>query len=196
VKTLATGREGVFAGGDAQTGPASVIAAIAAGRQGAISIDKFLGGKGEIEEILAPAPVKEKPLSVTDKTSHRVHPAEMPAADRIKGFREAEKPLTAEMALDEANRCLKCDMAYAVESIAADMGYCIFCGLCVEACPRDALFLGYDFEKACYRRKELQLDKKGLSLDQGKQRSGYARPNIEKTLPEQSLLLKKDHRKK
>ncbi len=42
------------------------------------------------------------------------------------------------------------------------MGYCIFCGLCVEACPRDALFLGYEYEKSCYRREELVLDKEKL----------------------------------
>jgi formate dehydrogenase (NADP+) beta subunit len=193
-KTLATEKEGVFAGGDVQTGPASVIAAIAAGRQGAISIDKYLGGKGEISEVLAPAAVKERPLSLTDKLKHRVHPAELHPEDRVKGFAEIENSLTEEMAVGEAERCLKCDMAYDVESISADMGYCIFCGLCVEACPRDALFMGYDFERARYRREELRLDKKGLALTEGKLRSGYARPNLEKTLPEQTLLLKKDHK--
>lgn len=50
--TLATPRDGVFAGGDVVTGPASVIEAIAAGRQAAISIDKYLGGKGIIDETL------------------------------------------------------------------------------------------------------------------------------------------------
>jgi NAD(P)H-quinone oxidoreductase subunit I len=87
-------------------------------------------------------------------------------------------------------------LAYNVEGLSADMGYCIFCGLCVEACPRDALFLGYDYEKARYRRGELQLDKKGLALEGGKLRSGYARPNMEKALPEQTLLLKKSHPRK
>jgi len=50
--TLATPRDGVFAGGDAVTGPASVIAAIAAGRKAAVSIDRYLGGKGIIDEAL------------------------------------------------------------------------------------------------------------------------------------------------
>ena len=53
--TLATTKKGVFAGGDAVTGPASVIEAIAAGRRAAISIDKYLGGKGDIEETLVEA---------------------------------------------------------------------------------------------------------------------------------------------
>jgi NADPH-dependent glutamate synthase beta subunit-like oxidoreductase len=50
--TLATTRDGVFAGGDAVRGPASVIQAIADGRQAAISIDRYLGGKGIIDEKL------------------------------------------------------------------------------------------------------------------------------------------------
>jgi NADPH-dependent glutamate synthase beta subunit-like oxidoreductase len=48
-ETLAASREGVYAGGDAVSGPASVIEAIAAGRQAAISIDKYLGGEGNID---------------------------------------------------------------------------------------------------------------------------------------------------
>src|SRR4030042_1944218 len=50
--TFATSRKGVFSGGDAVTGPASVIEAIAAGRKAAGSIDKFLGGAGIFEEKL------------------------------------------------------------------------------------------------------------------------------------------------
>ena len=57
--TLETEIKGVFAGGDAVTGPASVIEAIAAGKQAAISIDKYLGGDGIIiEKLTAP---EEKP---------------------------------------------------------------------------------------------------------------------------------------
>jgi formate dehydrogenase (NADP+) beta subunit len=195
-KTLATSRQGVFAGGDVQSGPDSVIAAIAAGRQGAVSIDRYLGGNGDIEEVLAAPAPKEKPLRTTDKNMHRVHPAEMQPSERIKGFSEIEKPLTREMAVNEAERCLKCDMAYKVENIEADMGYCIFCGLCVEACPRDALFMSYDYERAKYRRKDLQLDKAGISMSENKKRSGFARPGIEKTLPAQTLLLNGEYKGK
>ena len=52
---LGVGREGVFAGGDCVTGPALVINAIAAGRKAAQSIDRYLGGKGDIREHLVPA---------------------------------------------------------------------------------------------------------------------------------------------
>ena len=53
-ETLQTGQEGVFAAGDAVTGPASVIEAIAAGRKAASSIDRYFGGTGIIDEILVP----------------------------------------------------------------------------------------------------------------------------------------------
>ena len=52
---MAASRNGVWAGGDAVTGPSSVIEAIAAGRKAAISIDKYLGGKGIIDEKLTRA---------------------------------------------------------------------------------------------------------------------------------------------
>ncbi|MDP2719906.1 MAG: FAD-dependent oxidoreductase, partial [Dehalococcoidia bacterium] len=52
-ETLESSSPGVFAGGDAVSGPASVIEAIAAGRQAATAIDKYLGGDGIIDEVLA-----------------------------------------------------------------------------------------------------------------------------------------------
>jgi len=194
-QTLATSREGVWAGGDAQLGPASVIEAIAAGRQGAISIDKYLGGKGMIDETLASAASKERPLSRTDKTAHRVHPAELEADERVRSFVEVEQPLTFDVAVKEANRCLKCDLAYTVDKMEVDMGYCIFCGLCVEACPRDSLFIDYNFEKSRYKREDLVLEKEDMLFEKGKSpklRSGFCRPKAEAELPEQTLLQNRD----
>jgi len=109
--TLATPREGVFAGGDAISGPASVIEAIAAGRQAAISIDKYLGGSGAIEESLAPSeevtPVRELE---EEEEAHRPSIAAIPVADRISSFAEVELGLTEEQALAETKRCLWCDL--------------------------------------------------------------------------------------
>ncbi len=78
---------------------------------------------------------------------------------------------------------------YVVEKFEVDTGYCIFCGLCVEACPYDALFLGYSYERARYRRGELVMGKEQVLLTDEKQPSGYAHPEVEETLPEQTLLL-------
>ena len=78
---------------------------------------------------------------------------------------------------------------YIVEKFEVDTGYCISCGLCVEACPYDALFMGYAYERSKYRRGELVMAKEDLLLSDEKQPSGYARPEVEATLPQQTLLL-------
>ena len=52
--TLQTNIEGVFAGGDVVSGPSAVIAAIALGKEAAISIDKHLGGEGVLPVDLSP----------------------------------------------------------------------------------------------------------------------------------------------
>lgn len=189
--TLATSKEGVFAGGDVASGPASVIEAIAAGRRGAISIDKYLGGKGVIDETLAPPQEKASPLTVAKKGG-RVHPHELSPAERVGNFKEVELKLSAEMAVKEASRCLKCDLAYEVDKLEVDLGHCVFCGLCVEMCPRHALSFDYGCERAKYRRQELILQKEDLLLTDNKQPSGYARPEYEAELPEQTLLLDRD----
>jgi NADPH-dependent glutamate synthase beta subunit-like oxidoreductase len=189
--SLATGKEGVFAGGDTVTGPASVIEAIAAGRRGAISIDKYLGGSGVIDETLAPPQEKARPLTMAEK-GRRVHPPELSPEVGISGFAEVELELSEEMAVKEAGRCLKCDLAYVVDRLEVDLGHCIFCGLCVEMCPRHALSLDYGYERARYRRQELVLQKEELLLTGAKQPSGYARPEFEAMLPKQTLLLYKD----
>jgi NADH-quinone oxidoreductase subunit F len=105
--SLATSREGVFAGGDAKSGPASVIEAIADGRQAAISIDKYLGGKGEIDEVLAPPEeiTAEEPLE-----EGRSKVPALPLAERLKSFKLVELGLDKKAAIREAKRCLRCDL--------------------------------------------------------------------------------------
>lgn len=83
---------------------------------------------------------------------------------------------------------------YKVERFEVDTGYCIFCGLCVEACPYDALFLGYNYERAKYRRGELVFAKEDLMLSEERKPSGYDRPQIAAELPEQTLLVDRDKR--
>ena len=107
--TLATSREGVFAGGDAKSGPASVIEAIADGRQAAISIDKYLGGKGEIDEILVPPEEVTAPVEEIVEGG-RVEVPTLPVAKRLKSFNLVELGLSEEMAIREAKRCLRCDL--------------------------------------------------------------------------------------
>ena len=109
--TLATPREGVFAGGDAVTGPAIVIDAIAAGRQAAISIDKYLGGSGVIDETLASPEELEALPEMEEGEKHRIPiPTLASLSERLGSFAEVELSLGEELAVEEARRCLRCDL--------------------------------------------------------------------------------------
>ena len=107
---LATAREGVFAGGDAVTGPATVIEAIAAGRQTATSIDKYLGGGGTIDETLAAPEVLEALPEIEEEERHRILVPTLSLGDRLCGFNNVELSLSKEKAVEEAKRCLRCDL--------------------------------------------------------------------------------------
>jgi NADH-quinone oxidoreductase subunit F len=107
--TLATGKPGIFAGGDAVTGPASVIEAIAAGRQAAVSIDKYLGGTGLIDEKLAPPEGELAPLEEAEEKRRPKMPV-LPVSRRESSFAEVELGYTKRKAREEAKRCLRCDL--------------------------------------------------------------------------------------
>ena len=111
--TLATSREGVFAGGDLISGPASVIEAIAAGRKAASSIDKFLGGDGDIEESIAVRPDTEAYNGKRESgfaDLKRVETPAIPLSERHDGFTEVDLCFDDDHAISEAKRCLQCDL--------------------------------------------------------------------------------------
>ncbi len=123
--TLVTSREGFFAGGDVVTGPASVIDAIAAGRKVASSIDKFLGGDGNIEEILWERPAPEPYTGIRDKgfaDLTRVEMPKVPVAERRNNFAEVDLAFDAEQATKEAGLCLQCDLELAVARASRHQG--------------------------------------------------------------------------
>ncbi len=78
---------------------------------------------------------------------------------------------------------------YKVEKYEIDTGYCIQCGLCVEVCPFEAIYMGYSYERAKYRRGELVQSDEMLLVSAERQPSGYMYPEIAAKLPEQTLLL-------
>ena len=81
------------------------------------------------------------------------------------------------------------DNRYIVDKFEVDTGRCMFCGLCVESCPYEAVAMGTSYERAQYQRKQLVLSKMDLMPSDTRQPSGYYRPKIEATLPKQSLLI-------
>lgn len=117
-KTLATSRQGVFAGGDAVTGPASVIEAIAHGRQAASSIDRYLGGNGVIDEVLVPIEAMDPWLGPDADFASKSKP-HMPALDnkdRLAGFPEVELGYPENAGKEEAERCLRCELRLRLSS--------------------------------------------------------------------------------
>jgi len=128
--TYATGRDGVFAGGDLQTGPWIAIGAVAAGREAAESIVRYLDGRDMTEG--------RKPVS-NENPIHRPIPGEeprkkreamsvLPVKKRQGNFKEVELGYEESTGRQEASRCLNC-------------GYCCECYQCVAACSPHAVTL-------------------------------------------------------
>lgn len=110
--TLETSLKGVFAGGDLVSGPASVVEAIAAGRKAAASIDKCMGGAGDIAEVLAEKGKPKPWMGREEDFAFRAKSA-MPCLapqERVKSFAEVELGFDDKLALAEAQRCLKCGL--------------------------------------------------------------------------------------
>ena len=86
------------------------------------------------------------------------------------------------------------DNNYVVEHFTLDTARCIFCGLCVEACPYDALFFGRELDTAVWDRQKLILTKDQLAKTAETVCSAYYHPELEDKLQEQTLLLDRPHK--
>lgn len=131
-ETLKTNIPKLFAGGDAVTGPATVVQAMAQGRFAARSISKELGYPIEDMNVFKNLEVvqKEKAIELGKKAggkdAKRIEARIEPTEKRIKDFNPFEHTLTEEEAVKEAKRCLSC-------------GGCCDCRLCEEACEAKAI---------------------------------------------------------
>jgi len=112
--SLATNVPGVFAGGDFVTGPGMVVEAIAAGRRGAIAIDKYLRGDDSRVEIYdRKTKVVEEATQELDESwelKPRSEVKTLPLPERRASFEEIELGFTEDVARREARRCLRCDL--------------------------------------------------------------------------------------
>jgi NADH-quinone oxidoreductase subunit F len=114
----------IFAGGDAVTGPATVVEAIAAGKQAAAEIDHYLQGLAR-PVVLSPQKRRKVPFQVIpspEKVAN--HRTPIPMLDlelRRATFQPVELGYSDAQARKEAQRCLRCDI-------------CIRCGACERAC--------------------------------------------------------------
>ncbi|MGB9627092.1 MAG: DUF2148 domain-containing protein, partial [Thermodesulfobacteriota bacterium] len=118
--------KGVFAGGDAITGPSSFIEAVASGRKAASWIDQYLGGLGIIDEVLAPgekipdvSPAKEALKTLNEVPQKALMPL-LPVEQSVSSFAEVELGLSEKASLLETTRCLRCN------EIGFDCGACGF----------------------------------------------------------------------
>lgn len=114
-ETFATSREGVFAGGDAVLGPATVIEAISNGKKAALFIDAFINGAEKPRK--PPVPIrrmKVEKLEISEEKMEQLKRPEMPLLPINKRkitFEQVELGFTEEVARDEAQRCLRCDLS-------------------------------------------------------------------------------------
>lgn len=127
--TLATEKNGVFATGDVVTGTVSVIAAIAAGRKAAVSIDRFLGGDGKIIEVTGQTETTSNDYPRGRPVGRRTPMPSLPPDKRIMSFDEVALGFDEAMARREAERCLWCD-----SPITYDPEKCVGCMRCALTC--------------------------------------------------------------
>jgi NADH-quinone oxidoreductase subunit F len=115
-ESFVTSREGVFAGGDVVTGPSTVIAAVAVGKQVATMIDRYLSGKlmKVLPKVKLPSIYVEPFMEVDEETgeTYRLELPLLPVVQRKKCFAEVELCPTEEQALAEARRCARCDLEF------------------------------------------------------------------------------------
>jgi len=109
-------QDGVFGGGDVVSGPSTVIEAVAAGKNAAVMIDRFLQGKQlRVLPTVALPTVYVPPFSTEEEEGEapgRAHPPHLPVAARSKNFREVDLCFSEDHALCEARRCLRCDIEF------------------------------------------------------------------------------------
>ncbi|NBH61366.1 FAD-dependent oxidoreductase [Anaerotruncus sp. 80] len=144
--TYQTAEPDIFVGGDVYTGPKFAIDAIAAGKEGAISIHRFVQphssmtiGRNRRQFIELD---KENIYIESYDNSSRQVPGRDSVVNHKRSFRDPSLPLTEEQVKVETARCLGCGAS------VVDENKCIGCGVCTTKCEFDAIHLYRDFPEA------------------------------------------------
>ena len=155
--TMMSTRPGVFFGGDAGWGPENIIWAVAHGHQAAISIDLHCSGQSLTNARPAPGVslVSQKmglhEWSYANDYSEDLRVA-VPYANQRKSLKslkvEVELGFDEKLALEEAERCLNCDI-----QTVFTRDLCIECDACVDICPVDCINFIANGEEVELRRR-------------------------------------------
>ena len=148
--TYQTSEPDIFVGGDVYTGPKFAIDAIAAGREGAISLHRYVHehctltiGRNRRDFIELD---KENIKVETYDSSSRQIPLKADVKEQAKTFRDLSQSLTEEQVKKETSRCLSCGAS------VVDPNKCIGCGVCTTKCMFDAIHLHREIPGASIMR--------------------------------------------
>ena len=148
--TYQTSEPDIFVGGDVYTGPKFAIDAIAAGREGAISLHRYVHehctltiGRNRRDFIELD---KENITVDAYDTSSRQIPPKADVKEQAKTFRDLSHSLTEEQVKKETSRCLSCGAS------VVDPNKCIGCGICTTKCMFDAIHLHRELPGASVMR--------------------------------------------
>jgi heterodisulfide reductase subunit A len=139
-ETLLTSIAGVFAGGDAVTGPSMIVNSVGQGKRAAFYIDRYLQGLSLDTVRFDERPQMVDREALVEKLRNDITPRppvrteKKPLGERIKSFAEYERTMTEEEARYSANYCLDC-------------GGCSQCRQCVATCPAQAISLEMKTER-------------------------------------------------
>ena len=148
--TYQTSEPDIFVGGDVYTGPKFAIDAIAAGREGAVSLHRYVHehctltiGRNRRDFIELD---KENIKVETYDSSSRQIPPKADVKEQAKTFRDLSQSLTEEQVKKETSRCLSCGAS------VVDPNKCIGCGVCTTKCMFDAIHLHREIPGASIMR--------------------------------------------
>ena len=145
--TYQTAQPDIFAGGDVVTGPKFAIDAIAAGREGAISLHRYVHEGQSLTlardraRVLRGSTRSRPSCPSTALTPRRARPSPTTRAE-AKTFSNDRITFTEAQVKAEASRCLGCGVS------VVDQNKCIGCGLCTTRCEFDAIHLQRDMPEA------------------------------------------------